>query len=429
MKKIRLIAIAAIFCCIAGMAKADLVVDSLERVIVRPNYIAADGSSLLEFQLWYMRQSLGGGIQTTPFRTYFDNEAVWYQWGADGVLNNKTMSISTTGNVRMGNLSPTTSYNYPASVLTLYNTSNTGLYIEQQSANTAIMVNASNANAYIIKGFVPQSSTAQAIWPTFSVKADGTVYSANSQLTLSDESHKSNIQTVANALTALREVNPVSYVLNTGSNENAEIATASATAEATATTTEQPTDADVVELVDPAVQAAIDAERDRPKYGFVAQQIAEVFPNVVYTLPTGEKAIAYQEIIPILVSAIQEQQSQIDSLMTEVAAINTPAAPRQSAPAALQEAIDEGSAALLQNTPNPFNQATEIGYRMPSGTTTAMIMVCDMSGKMLQSYPLSVTATSGKLTLQAGSYAPGMYLYTLLLDGVQIDTKQMIIYK
>ncbi|MBR2378480.1 MAG: tail fiber domain-containing protein, partial [Bacteroidaceae bacterium] len=263
---------------------------------------------------------------------------------------------------------------------------------------------------------------------TLRICSDGSIFTATGVYTLSDGSHKNDIQTVDNALIALQEVKPVSYTLTIDS-KNTGITTAQQVKRRT-TNSDETANNDVAlqESMTTDLTATIEAERKRPKYGFVAQEIEQILPNVVYTMPNGEKAIAYQEIIPLLVGAVKELNNHIDSLATRIEELENPATQqRQQAPAALQEAIADGSAALMQNTPNPFNQATEIAYRLPEGTATAMIMLCDMNGKMLQTYPLAVNTTAGTLTIQAGSYSPGMYLYTLLIDGVQIDTKQMII--
>lgn len=228
------------------------------------------------------------------------------------------------------------------------------------------------------------------------IKADGSFYSRVGFITASDGCLKENVESVTNALDGIRDINPVSYNLKTDSS-------------------------------DPQTQRS-GTNEPRTRYGFIAQELEEIFPNVIYTMPSGEKGIAYQELIPILVGAIQEQQEVIDNLADEIEALRQPTTEqRRQAPASVQDALADGSAMLMQNTPNPFNQATEIGYRLPEGAATALIMVCDMNGKMLQTYPLPVNTTAGTLTIQAGSYTPGMYLYTLLVDGAQIDTKQMII--
>jgi hypothetical protein len=48
--------------------------------------------------------------------------------------------------------------------------------------------------------------------------------------------------------------------------------------------------------------------------GFVAQEIEEVFPNMVDTDPKGIKSVKTTILIPMLVKAIQEQQAQIEEL-------------------------------------------------------------------------------------------------------------------
>ncbi len=49
-------------------------------------------------------------------------------------------------------------------------------------------------------------------------------------------------------------------------------------------------------------------------YGVIAQQIENIIPEVVSTGSDGTKAVAYSEIIPILIEAIKEQQIQIEQL-------------------------------------------------------------------------------------------------------------------
>lgn len=56
-------------------------------------------------------------------------------------------------------------------------------------------------------------------------------------------------------------------------------------------------------------------------YGVIAQEIEEVLPEVVNTTPDGSKAVAYTEIIPVLIEAIKEQQKQIELLEKKVAAL------------------------------------------------------------------------------------------------------------
>jgi hypothetical protein len=54
-------------------------------------------------------------------------------------------------------------------------------------------------------------------------------------------------------------------------------------------------------------------------YGVVAQEIEEVLPEVVIEVADGEKAVAYTEIVPVLIEAIKAQQQQISILEQRIA--------------------------------------------------------------------------------------------------------------
>ncbi len=51
-----------------------------------------------------------------------------------------------------------------------------------------------------------------------------------------------------------------------------------------------------------------------PHYGFIAQDLETVLPEMVHTDSEGYKSVRYIEIIPILVNALKEQQKEIDAL-------------------------------------------------------------------------------------------------------------------
>lgn len=53
------------------------------------------------------------------------------------------------------------------------------------------------------------------------------------------------------------------------------------------------------------------------QYGFIAQEVENIFPDVVMSREDGKKGIAYTELIPIAIKAIQEQQTQIETLQAQ----------------------------------------------------------------------------------------------------------------
>lgn len=57
---------------------------------------------------------------------------------------------------------------------------------------------------------------------------------------------------------------------------------------------------------------------DQPQIGFLAQELEQVYPQVVVTRKDGFKAVNYALLVPVLVEAIKQQQSMIADLQSQV---------------------------------------------------------------------------------------------------------------
>ena len=80
---------------------------------------------------------------------------------------------------------------------------------------------------------------------------------------------------------------------------------------------------------------------------------------------------------------------------------------------------------LFQNVPNPATGKTRIRYELPDGTTDARIGIYQPDGREVSLYNLS--DHRGELVLKAGELKPGMYLYSLIVNGQVQDTKRMVV--
>ncbi|GHT62018.1 hypothetical protein FACS189451_05370 [Bacteroidia bacterium] len=87
--------------------------------------------------------------------------------------------------------------------------------------------------------------------------------------------------------------------------------------------------------------------------------------------------------------------------------------------------IKSEQSVLAQNTPNPFTNQTEIKYFVAPGVKNAYIYIFDMQGKLLQ----KINAATGQnsVTVQGSTLQAGIYLYSLVADGREVDTKRMIL--
>jgi hypothetical protein len=83
---------------------------------------------------------------------------------------------------------------------------------------------------------------------------------------------------------------------------------------------------------------------------------------------------------------------------------------------------------LLQNRPNPFDEATYIIFdveKMPS-YKTAFVKITDMNGKLVQNIPVELQSGMNEVLFEHGYGAIGVLNYSLVIDGKIISTKQMI---
>lgn len=165
-----------------------------------------------------------------------------------------------------------------------------------------------------------------------------------------------------------------------------------------------------------------EGEEERTHYGFIAQDVKEILPDIVSEDGAGYLSVNYVELIPLLVQVLKQQQDQIDELQS---ILSSSQAKKMNKDAHAQA---HDAPLLLQNSPNPFSQITKIGYYLPDETHEATIRIYDMSGTEIVAFPID-TSGNGELTIDGGTLRAGMYLYSLIADGQLIDTKQMILTK
>jgi hypothetical protein len=171
-------------------------------------------------------------------------------------------------------------------------------------------------------------------------------------------------------------------------------------------------------LVNDGIIERLIEDRDRKHMGLIAQEVELVVPEVVRMTPNGTLAVEYFGLIGLLIEAIKEQQIEIDSLKEQKFLKYSNSTGENSS------TIKENNI-LYQNVPNPFNQNTVICFKIATGTKMASILIFDMQGSLLKTY--NVSNSVEKITIFRNEFNPGMYLYSLIVDGVEIDTKRMIL--
>jgi len=267
---------------------------------------------------------------------------------------------------------------------------------------------------------------------------DGNVWTSGSYIT-SDRKMKKNIQDLSNAMDIINKLKPKDY--------------------------EYLTDGKYTSL-------------NLPKgthYGLIAQDLEQVLPNLVKEaprelrvsapdevikpvsddgtasastasaqslhLPTkgkvitetiNVKAVNYEELIPIMIKAMQEQQAMIQKQQKQIdelkSMITTSSANSGTSDELATKTANFNSGAYIkQNAPNPFLQNTAIQYYIPSSAKQAQLIVYSIDGRQLKSF--SLNNGMNQVTIDGGTLSSGQYVYALVVDGKKVDSKQMVLTK
>jgi len=261
---------------------------------------------------------------------------------------------------------------------------------------------------------------------------------------VSDARCKKNVQTNVPGLAFIKKLRPVTYNLDLN-----QIAAISQTADSVRVPKAEAIKAQVVYS------------------GFIAQEVERAAQQLNYNFsgnyipqnPNDLHGLTYSDFVVPLVKAVQEQSSKVDSLTTlthqqdsinralqnQINQIITNCCNNGTLPhninsgslgavqpknVTLNNTSPSGnsttSAMLYQNNPNPFNQTTVVKCLIPQNTQNASLLIFDMNGSLKKTIPVNGTGETNT-TINGNQLVSGMYYYTLLIDGQEIDTKKMIL--
>lgn len=156
-------------------------------------------------------------------------------------------------------------------------------------------------------------------------------------------------------------------------------------------------------------------------FGLYAQELQEIYPELVQKGQDGNLGINYIELVPILIRSIQELKQELDAVKGPGDAKTRSAYNEEDYKVVTTQNV------LYQNNPNPFKEQTIIRFSLANDIQNASICIFDLSGKMLKKFPISLGMDSVSVT--GYELGEGMFLYSLIVNGQEIDTKKMVITK
>jgi len=242
---------------------------------------------------------------------------------------------------------------------------------------------------------------------TDNLYVDGTIYE------ISDQKLKKNISSLTNnTFSKIFQLNAVSYNFKTRAELKAE------------------------GIIPTDTSSTVDVENENinnTHFGFIAQDVMQIFPELVVQRGDSILSIDYIGFIPLIIGTLNEQNVKINDLELQLAAccnsLNENPELKMGTNESNTSSEDSKSpktARLYQNTPNPFTTKTQIKCYIPDNVKTAQLNIYNMQGTQLKKYPISRT---GEIDVEISAYelTAGMYLYALIVDGKEIDVKRMIL--
>ena len=110
----------------------------------------------------------------------------------------------------------------------------------------------------------------------YAFEVTGDIYATLNIIAYSDQSVKDNVKTIENAIDKVNNMRGVTFTRND------------------------------------------QEDKERVHAGVIAQEMEQAFPEVVFENIDGTKAVAYANIVSVLIEAIKEQQQQIDELKRQI---------------------------------------------------------------------------------------------------------------
>jgi len=82
--------------------------------------------------------------------------------------------------------------------------------------------------------------------------------------------------------------------------------------------------------------------------------------------------------------------------------------------------------ALEEPYPNPASDSVSIGFELPADAGTAVITICDLAGRIVESFSIASEAGRQTISLDTGAYRSGVYLATLSTNKASVSRRFIV---
>lgn len=160
----------------------------------------------------------------------------------------------------------------------------------------------------------------------------------------------------------------------------------------------------------------------RKHTGFLAQEVQQVYPELVYKDEKGMLSVDYVGFIPMIVEALKKQEATISSQAKCIDSLIV----ALSKSGGSVKSTNSFTSLLYDNVPNPFSTSTKIPFYIDDNAKTALIRIYNNQGLMVKSIVID-SRGDGSISIEKSDLNVGVYSYTLFVDGLVVDSKRMIL--
>lgn len=163
------------------------------------------------------------------------------------------------------------------------------------------------------------------------------------------------------------------------------------------------------------------------EYGFFSQEVENTLSEVNITENQhGLKLLDYDQIIPLLVAAVKEQQYQLDSLKEVIATCC--AADRSSNPTKSSTFSRLSRSEITQISPNPNNGIFQIDFYITELKSDVSFEILDMNGQLIKTIQQK-TNVSNKQSIEVNlnNIVTGQYIVRMLINEQICDSKKLLV--
>lgn len=296
-----------------------------------------------------------------------------------------------------------------------------------KSDNTIVLGDALTTTAVVI-GWDRSGNAVTAGWPSCIFEVNGDSYISGTWYP-SDANFKKNVKPFSSGLELLRNLKPVNY-----------------------------------EYRDDVYTKQKEGDKTGPikmnftkgkQFGFLAQDLEKVIPEMVATRGDGSKMVNYNQLFGVLVKGFQEQDEKVTENATSIATLTAQIAELKEANAQillmlqdLQQKLNTGDknsgnnliindklegeavaiSQIIQSDPNPFRDQTTVKFFVVNFEKEARMVVSDGNAQQIFSFNIDQKG-AGQVLISGNSLKTGTYTIQLIIDGKIIDTKKVLFVK